>query len=491
MIDKVKYVEYTNCKRKAWLDDNNVQKPPVPYLITHAANVVTEEVYNALNGCIKIEDSNIDNMVKQTRKLLQEENVVIGDACFKYLDLFCKIDVLEKEGDKYYLYEIKNKAVNDTRETTAYINDLSYQYFVLKRCGIEVEGCYLVFLNKRYVKEDELDYSQLFSVDDLLEEVIDVQDKVDKKVSELREYLKKDYVNFVPNRHCNKCPYRSYCLDDNYSNSIYKIRDLGIIEANNLYISGIKTMQELKQRNYKLYNTLSKEQKLQIEHEIKDKDDYIEYNKLKDYLSKFTGDLYFLDFETIINPIPLKKDDKVNEVIPFQYSLHHYNKGKLKHTEYLGDGIKDPRYDIARRLIEDIPSDVKVVAYHADVEKGIIKYLAKKIPEFSDELNKIANNVIDLEYPFIKTMYYNKRMEGHISLKKVIYAMFPDDEVLNYSKLDTVHKGEEAASLYLKFKNSTKEEITKYRKILLDYCFLDTYSLVKIYEKLSNIVRGK
>ena len=75
-------------------------------------------------------------------------------------------------------------------------------------------------------------------------------------------------------------------------------------------------------------------------------------------------------------------------------------------------------------------------------------------------------------------------MEGSSSIKKVLPALFPNEESLNYHNLDQVHKGDEASNAYLSLKDLPKKEQDKLRHNLLKYCELDTYAMVKIYEKL-------
>ena len=51
-----------------------------------------------------------------------------------------------------------------------------------------------------------------------------------------------------------------------------------------------------------------------------------------------------------------------------------------------------------------------------------------------------------------------------------------------------VHNGSEAMNSYANMGSLSKEEQTELRKNLLAYCKLDTYAMVKIYDKLKNIV---
>lgn len=67
--------------------------------------------------------------------------------------------------------------------------------------------------------------------------------------------------------------------------------------------------------------------------------------------------------------------------------------------------------------------------------------------------------------------------------------MFPNDPSLNYHNLEVVHNGTEAMTLFPKIKDLPLEEQEKERQNLLKYCELDTFAMVKIWQKLKNVVK--
>ena len=89
--------------------------------------------------------------------------------------------------------------------------------------------------------------------------------------------------------------------------------------------------------------------------------------------------------------------------------------------------------------------------------------------------------------PFRRKMYYDKAMEGSYSIKYVLPALFPDDPALDYHNLEGVHNGSEASATFSEMAKMDKETLEEYRGYLLEYCGLDTYAMVKIWEKLKEI----
>ena len=63
-----------------------------------------------------------------------------------------------------------------------------------------------------------------------------------------------------------------------------------------------------------------------------------------------------------------------------------------------------------------------------------------------------------------------------------------NEESLNYKNLDLIHNGKEAMTSYAKLSNYTKEEKDSIRTSLLKYCWLDTFAMVKIWEKLKEVI---
>lgn len=61
------------------------------------------------------------------------------------------------------------------------------------------------------------------------------------------------------------------------------------------------------------------------------------------------------------------------------------------------------------------------------------------------------------------------------------YGKFP------YHNLEGVHNGGEAMDLFPKIKDLPPEEQAIARKNLLEYCKLDTYAMVKVWEELVRV----
>ena len=78
-------------------------------------------------------------------------------------------------------------------------------------------------------------------------------------------------------------------------------------------------------------------------------------------------------------------------------------------------------------------------------------------------------------------------MGGSTSIKYVLPALWPNEPSLDYHNLDKrCQNGGEAMSLFPRIKDMPLSEQESARKALLDYCCLDTYAMVKVWEKLKD-----
>lgn len=237
---------------------------------------------------------------------------------------------------------------------------------------------------------------------------------------------------------------------------------------------------------------LNDKQETQVSYEIYEKKPFIDKDSIRDFMDTLSYPLYFLDFETFQPAVPLYDDSKPYQQIPFQYSLHWIEKkgDKLKHTEFLAYPGNDPRRALAEQLCHDIPLNVCTTAYNMSFEKSRIKEMASIFPDLAPHLMNIHDHICDLMIPFFKQWYYSKAMQGSYSIKYVLPALFPDDPSLDYHNLEGVHNGGEASATFLAMHNMEKEELEQWREHLLKYCGLDTFAMVKVWEKLANIAYG-
>ena len=484
-LSKSKYIEGMQCPKILWL---NKYKPEVKEEVSNSSldtgtkvGILARELFGKHTNILY--NDNLDIMISDTKKALEEDNIVITEASFNYNNNFCSIDILKKNGNSYEIYEVKSS----TEISDIYLDDISYQVYVLSKLGYNVTKASIVYINSNYTRHGDLELDKLFVIEDVTKEAFNRQDKVEEVINRITNVMNNNSEpNIDIDLYCTKpydCPYFKYCSRNIPEDNVFKLRGMKTSTKFKLYKEGIYTYEKL------LESKIDHKYKEQIEFELYDREDYIDKEKIRNFVSTLSYPLYFLDFETYQEAIPPYDNIRPYMQIPFQYSLHYYESDgeKLLHKEFLGESSTDPRRSLAESLIRDIPKGVCTVAYNMMFEKMVIKNLAFIYPDLSSHLMDIYNNMHDLMIPFKNRDYYTKNMHGSYSIKYVLPALFPNDPELDYHNLNLIHNGSEAMTMFANLSNYSKEDGEEIRHCLLKYCELDTYAMVKIYQEIKKI----
>jgi hypothetical protein len=194
-----------------------------------------------------------------------------------------------------------------------------------------------------------------------------------------------------------------------------------------------------------------------------------------------------LDFETIMPAVPMFDESRPYQAIPFQFSLHcqETDRGEIKHFAYLAESNPaiDPRIGLIKQMIEQTKNAITIFMY-SPYERTMINQMKRDFPAYADQLQFIADRLVDLIVPFRKKHYKTETMEGKSSIKKVLPAICPE---LSYSDLE-IGDGMTASNSFLElYSCNDAEVISTTRENLLKYCHLDTLAMVKVFEVLQGV----
>lgn len=490
-FSKSKYCGYWQCPKLAWLKQYRpelCESDPSAQERFQTGNEVGDLAMGLFGNYTEVtafkEDGSLDlsAMIKKTAELIINGEENICEASFSFNGSYCAVDILHKEKGGYAIYEVKSS----TKLSYIYLVDIAYQKFVLQKCGVKVTGAYLIHIDSGYLFDGKLDLRKFFKTEDVSLLIGKEEAEVEARLKEAEGIMAQ---SAEPEReigvHCTDpydCGFWKYCTRDLPEQNVFDIYRLSFAKKLELYQAGIVSYEDLF-RYGKLDNPIRKRQ---VEYALQEKDAYIEKENIRSFLQTLAYPLYFLDFESMQLAIPRFPLSHPYDQIPFQYSLHYIERegGELKHGEFLGISGEDPRRALAERLVNDIPQNACVLVYNQAFERTRLKELAALFPDLADALTGIRSNIVDLLVPFQKGYYYNRAMGGSFSIKSVLPALFPDDPSLNYHNLEGVHNGDEAKNIFPKIKDMPPAEADKTRHNLLKYCELDTFAMVKLWQKL-------
>ena len=493
-LSKSRYCRLWQCPKMLWLDTYRPElkevSPATEARMT-AGNEVGDLAMGLFGDFVETTAHKADGgldipaMLERTRAEMAKGTPVICEAAFSFEGLYCAVDILRKEGDGWAIYEVKSSTHPDK---TVYLADVAYQKYVLRNCGVNVTGTYLVTINNEYVFDGTLRIEELFKVTDVSFWLPFEERNVPGLLQTAADVLGSDAEPDVDiSERCSDpygCEYWDYCTRALPKPNVFDLYRFPLKKALDCYHAGDVSFEDLIR-----HGRVSNEKQLrQIDFQLHDKGTYTDEAAIRGFLSTLSFPLYFLDFETMQLPVPKYPGTVPYQQIPFQYSLHYFERegGELKHREFLAESGPDPRRALAEQLCADIPKYVCVTAYNKAFECGRIRELAAAFPDLAEHLLNIESNIKDLLTPFQSGWYYNREMGGSFSIKNVLPALFPDDPALNYHNLEGVHNGSEAMDLFPQIQFMEPEEKETARRNLLKYCELDTLAMVKVWEKLKN-----
>lgn len=355
------------------------------------------------------EDWNYESLAQRTAELLQQENVVIFEAAFLYEELFIRVDILVKKGNQIKLIEVKAKSIDGNEHDSfigkrgglnsswlPYLYDISFQYYVIKKCHPEwnitpyfklvdksttssIDGLNQFFkITKKSDLRTGIEVKTGISLEDVGRPVltlINVHTEVTLihthnpsystfSFSELVDYFQSHYSQDIKiitpiGIYCKKCEF----YDENQPDKSglhecwkhqLKLNDEQIEQAKvydiwnfrgaaSLMTKGIYFIKEVTAENLNIKYEVGKlsnseRQWLQIQKEQEqDSTPYLDIENLKITMNQWKFPLNFIDFETSAVALPFTKERHPYESIAFQFSHHIVEEtgAVIHHFEYL------------------------------------------------------------------------------------------------------------------------------------------------------------
>lgn len=401
----------------------------------HSVGHLAQQLFPGGIDASRGEPGNYAENIAYTKELIENGQAVIYEAAFGDGEVLCYLDILVKKQGKWHAYEVKGS----TSVKDYYYLDAAFQFYVIRKSGLKLADISLVHLNNQYVRRGELDLPELFTIVPLTDEIIDLQPDIPVFLKRLQEMLETgEEPDIEVGRQCTKpydCDFIGYCH-----------RDLLIGPKSDLPAN-------------------------------RDQDALDEFKDELEY------PLYFMDFETIMPAIPMYDENRPYQQIPFQYSLHLQKKknGPLHHFEFLGTPPDDPRPDFIQSLLDNLGYHGTILVYNKTFENCRLNEIARDFPEYASRIEEVQDRMVDLMVPFRKKHLYTPEMNGSYSLKAVLPALVKD---LSYNDLEIREGGTASLTYESLYQDTDPESIRQKRENLLEYCKLDTLSMVRLLELL-------
>lgn len=477
-LTKSKYLNGEQCQRLLWFADRK-KLPEVSLADQHKfdqGHDFEKYVYLLYPEAVDLSKFRGKENIEKTQEAIKEKKTIF-EAGVQFEELFIRADIFEPDRDGWNLYEIKSTA----EVKKQHIPDLAFQKFVLEKAGFKINKCFVLFLNKEYVKDGGINAPELVSKEDVTEQV-ELINNIEENAQTYLDTIKDECEPPITiSVNCNKpypCSLKEHCWGTLPTNNVLHLTNWR--QYWNFFHQGIIDIKDIPK-----------------ETELKPKDEVIRtavlkcqvvFSKehIKHFINTLHYPLYHFDFETFDTAVPLYDKSRPYQKIPFQYSLHiQQEDGKLEHFEYLADGEEDPRLKLLEQLKNEIKETGSVIVFNKSFEIMVLTKLAEDFPEHKDWIQNVLDRIVDLAVPFQNFYYYCPTQKGKYSIKQVLPAITGK----GYDNLE-INNGGDASITYFNSHIKNKEEVgDKLRQDLLNYCGLDTEAMVWIVDELKKLIK--
>jgi len=483
-ITKSNFTYFLQCPRMLWLEKFRKElKTPIDEVMQNRFDEgyeVEAQAEKLFPNGVSCMDETFPGQLNKTKELIARGEAVLFQPSFSVNNLWYRGDILVKEGDGWHIYEVKS----GTKPKPVNYVDLAFQKHTMEKCGHKVVGTSLILVNNKYVKQGEIKPDRLLYKLNVDGEVAPWVDLIPGYIEQAREVLQsKEEWPVKILKQCHdpyECGFKAHCWRDLPEESIYKIIKnmpddvlAKLVEEDKILLSDLPEM------------NFTRKQMKQWWRAYKNGQPTINRDRIKQELDQLQYPLYFFDYETLGSGVPLVDGYRPYQQMPFQYSLHILNEpgAEFIHKEYLANSLDE----IGPRLLDQLQLDVgpqgSIIAWNKSFEIGRNTEMAKLHPDYADYLHQFNTRVYDLMDIIKHGFYVDQRFYGSASIKAVLPVLAPE---LSYKDLD-IGEGQTAMVMWKQMINGNRDKEST-RKALLEYCQMDTWGMVRIWQELKNLV---
>lgn len=490
-LSKSKLLAFLQCPKRLWLEVNRADLREVSstteasFQIGYEVGEVARRLYDPKRSGVILHAPTDGYDVVLARSLdLLSSSAPIFEAGFTADGAIAFADVMLPVGRgpsrAWRMVEVKSS----TSVKDYYRDDAAIQSFVARSAGVPLKSIAIAHIDSTWVYPGDGDYDGLLIENDLTDEAFARTDEVKSWIAEAQHVIRRSSEPKVcTGGHCSKpyeCGFQAYCQSQE-PQAKYPVSWLPRLQSKDVknFIE-TKAITDLRHVPDEYLNETQQRVK---SHTLSGRP-YFDAVSAAAELAAHKLPACFLDFETILFPVPVWKGTRPYQQIPFQFSLHRLSRtGKLEHRTFLDLTGEDPSQPFAEALIEACDGSGPVFAYNAPFEARCMKELAERFPRLKRPLLAIVDRLVDL-MPIARRHYYHPSQQGSWSIKSVLPTVVPD---LDYGDLEGVQDGGMAMAAYRKAVHTStslarRDEI---HRQLTEYCRLDTYALVRLWRHFS------
>jgi len=479
-LSKSRYMCGRQCTKKLWqtvYDPEPVQEP-LPGTVKGMGIEVGIKARLSWPGGVLVGTLDSAEALRRTKALIADPAVTaIFEAGLAHDGVLVRVDALERLPDgRWRLNEVKSS----TRVKDDHLEDVALQVYVIAGNGLELADAYLVYINDKYVRGEQIDWNALFRREDVTEDVIRLLPEVPEHIANMHELLcSREAPDVRPSRHFFKpvdCEFWNRCTAGKPRDWIFHIPRIASADFDELESFDVVSMRDVP-RNFPL-----KPKQKRVVDAAKSRKVY-RSPELAKLLPTLALPANYLDFETFSPAIPIYVNTRPYQRIPFQWSWHHDDgTGSLTQAEFLAHGDTDPRREFSETLLLASKRFPDVIMAWSQYEAKVIRDMAELFPDLAERLIALLYRIIDL-LRIVQDHIAHPDFQGSYSMKAVAPALAPE---ITYGDLDIADGGDASAAFYRIVADPTLDPEARdaLRASLLMYCQRDTLALTRVHQWL-------
>ncbi len=490
-LSKSRLLAYLQCPKRLWLglhrSELERQSDAAQKVIEvgHQVGDIARQLYDPKGKGVLIDltTTAVTDAIEMSRPLLGAASGPVFEAGFAAAGARAFADIMlpvSWKGKKSWrMIEVKSSsAVKDY-----HLDDVAIQSFIARQAGVALDSVVLAHIDSSWIYPGGGDYRGLLVENELTEQAFGRGADVRSWIAAAQVVAgSKEEPERCTGGHCSKpfeCGFIDHCRQHepqiDFPVSCLPGGKSARLKAH-LAQDDVRSLSDVP-------DDLLNERQLRVKQCTLDDLVFFDAEKATAALAEHELPAWFMDFETVIFAVPRWRGTRPFQQIPFQFSVHRLGRrGRLDHTAYLDLEGDDPSRGFAEALIGACGDRGPIYVYNAGFESARIKELAERFPRYKARLLAIETRIVDL-LPIAREHFYHPLQQGIWSIKEVL----PMISELDYAQLAGIQNGGMAMDAYVEAVSpaTSAERKSRIRQELLDYCALDTYALVRLWQFFS------
>lgn len=359
--------------------------------------------------------------VERTKELILKDTNTIYEAAFSFNDVTVYLDILNFENGSWKAYEVKSSI----EVSEIYKMDASLQYYVISNSGIDLASFNIIYINKDYVRGENLDIKKYFLFRDVTEIAILNQSYVQTKVDEFKSLLAdKKIPDIGIGTHCHDpydCDFIGHCWKEiPKQKSVFSLPAFSMSEKFSFYNKG-----KLMLDDFSDTADCNEIQRIQIDSCIKD-EEYIDKEKFENYFSKIKFPVLIAHLQSNRPAVPRRKNTRPYQPVPY---LMHASRidiegSEIKSSMFFQEDTTRNSSEFYQSVLEIFEESATIVVFRRN---HFIDSVYTMVNDGFIEMNtfeKLAERTIGLSDVFSSDFYFNPALSDSPDLHNISRSIF-------------------------------------------------------------------